>query len=105
MFYGGTYLTGKEADVATEIVETVITFGVQYGRREGDEKHPLGMYGDGYAVIEAPSREVARRIAHAIFDGRWSFDYPLEEFMVHPMRELFHPAGELMRIGWTQKED
>jgi len=74
--------------------EWYITFGVQYGRREDDDKHPLRMYSDGYAVIEAPDEEMARRIAKAIFEDEWSMIYS-----VIPERQ-FAAAGELLRIAW-----
>lgn len=77
-----------------ETVETYITFGTQYKANptHPDEDHPLGMHGDGYAVIEAPTREAARQIAFAIFGDRWSFDYAEK-----PRPEMY-PAGEILRI-------
>lgn len=78
-----------------EIREFFITFGVKYGRREGDEKHPLGMYADGYAVIEAPSESVARTITQAIFGEAWAFMYTSV-----PMKQ-YAKAGELLRIRWV----
>jgi hypothetical protein len=77
------------------IQEFFVTFGVQYGRQEDDDKHPLGMYSDGYAVIEAPDMETARAMAFAIFDEKYSFIYPDEPEFRHA------PRGELMRIKWV----
>jgi hypothetical protein len=84
------------------IEEFFVTFGVQYGRREGDLEHPLGMYSDGYAVIEAPDLHTARKIAHAIFDDKWSFIYDKDDFIHDGTAKRWHPAGELLRIRWTQ---
>lgn len=81
------------------IVETFITFGTQYKAdpRHPDEEHPLGMHGDGYAAIEAPTRQMARDIAFALFGARWAFDYP------EPPAEEYAPAGEILRIAWISK--
>lgn len=81
-----------------ETVETYITFGVQYKETPGhpEEQHPTGMHGKGYAVIEAPSREAAREIAHAVFQGKWAFDYAEK-----PRADLY-PAGEILRIPFIQ---
>lgn len=84
------------------VPEFYVTFGVQYGRREDDDQHPLHMYGDGYAVIEAPDMEMARRIAFAIFEQQWAFIYGAE-FMLNDRRDEWHPAGELLRIAWLPK--
>lgn len=80
------------------IVETFLTFGVQYSPnpQHDDKRHPLGMHRDGYAVIEAPTRELAREIANAIFGRRWAFDYD-----ERPAAK-YAPAGELLRIAWIQ---
>lgn len=86
--------------MSTEIQEFAITFGVQYGRREDAEQHPLGMHGDEYAVIEAPNVTIARKIAFAVFDEKWGFIYPLAEFLSSPRRDEWHPAGESLRIAW-----
>ncbi|UOW92836.1 hypothetical protein SEA_ROBINROSE_93 [Microbacterium phage RobinRose] len=77
-----------------ETVETYITFGVQYKEfpQHPDEDHPQGMFGDGYAVIEAPNRGAARDIAFALFGKRWAFDYPEK-----PNSDLY-PAGEILRV-------
>ena len=79
-----------------EVHEYFITFGVQYKANPitDDQRHPLGMHSEGYAVIEAPDREMARAIAFAIFDRQWAFDYD------HKPEDQFAPAGELMRILW-----
>lgn len=89
-------------------VETIITFGVQYKHPDNpwfDERkvHPLGMHGDGYAVIEAPSRDVARAIAHAVL-APWAFDYDAATFFERERRQSFkemYPYGELLRIAWV----
>jgi len=87
-----------------EIQEFAITFGVQYGRRKDADKHPMGMFGDGYAVIEAPSAEVARALAFAAFGEKWSFQYPMEKFATRENFEQYYPAGELMRLAWQTTE-
>lgn len=86
--------------MSTEIKEFAITFGVQYGHRSDDPKHPLGMFGDGYAVIEAPQMTIARAIAGAVFGTQWAFIYDLEEFLAEERRLEWNPAGELLRIAW-----
>jgi len=83
----------------TQIREWYVTFGVQFGRRPGDDHHPLGMFSDGYAVIEAPTDEMARGIARAIFGQHWAFlyhDKPAEKYV---------PAGELLRLAWIQHDE
>lgn len=90
--------------MSTEIQEYAITFGVQYGRRPDDDRHPLGMFADGYAVIEAPDGETARKIAFAVFGQQWAFDYPLSEFLREGSHELSRRAGELLRIAWQTPE-
>lgn len=84
-----------------ETVETYITFGVQYREnpQHPDEEHPLGMFGNGYAVIEAPTREMARGIAVALFGDRWAFDYGPE----HKPSKDYYPAGEILRIPFIQR--
>jgi hypothetical protein len=83
----------------TQIREWYITFGVQYGRRQGDEHHPLGMFSDGYAVIEAPTHDMARAMAFAIFEQKWAFLYS------EPPGKRHAPAGELLRIAWIQHDE
>ncbi|QGZ16771.1 hypothetical protein PBI_DEWDROP_124 [Microbacterium phage Dewdrop] len=94
--------------MSTEIHEYAITFGVQYKPfsefMHEDEKHPLGMHGNGYAVIEAPDREMARGIAFAIFGKQWSFDYELAEILGDERKQQFYPDGELLRIAWQTPE-
>lgn len=88
-----------------DIIETFVTFGVQYGHRPDDPKHPLGMLADGYAVVEAPDRETARRLIVAVFGTEWSFDYSAEEFLLGDTPvSRWHPDGELLRISWQTKE-
>lgn len=89
-----------------EIVETFITFGSQYGRDpERSEIHPLEMSGHGYAVIEAPSYEIGRAIAFAIFNRQFAFVYGAEEW--HDKDDdipHWYPEGELLRIRWVDRE-
>lgn len=82
-----------------ETVETYITFGVQYKEnpQHPDEEHPLGMFGEGYVVIEAPTRQMGRDIAYALFGARWAFDYEEKP------NEAYCPAGELLRIPFIQR--
>lgn len=79
------------------IREFYVTFGVQYKEKPLylDEQHPRGMHGNGYAVIEAPTEEIARALAHAVFNQRWAFLYETA-----PAGE-YAPAGEIMRLSWT----
>ena len=79
-------------------VEIAITFGVQYGRDPLETTiHPQGMTGNGYAVIVAPTREMAREAAFKLWDKGWAFDYPLDEFLSSEKRNRWHPEGELAR--------
>ena len=82
------------------LVETFFTFGIRYAPDpQGDyDRHPLGMHRDGYAVIEAPTRELAREIAFVVFGRQRARDYDTA-----PNAELA-PAGELLRIAWIQPE-
>jgi hypothetical protein len=79
-----------------KIREFYCTFGVQYGRRPDDDVHPLGMFADGYAVIEAPNIEIARRMAGAIFEQAWAFVYNEKP------KDRHAPKGELLRIAWME---
>lgn len=81
-----------------DIVETFITFGTQYQENptHPEGEHPAGMFGNGYAVIEAPSRGAARDIAFTLFGKNWAFDYP-----TRPSAELY-PAGEILRVSVLQ---
>jgi hypothetical protein len=81
-----------------EIYPFYVTFGVQYGRRPGDDMHNLAMYADGYAVFEAPSYEIAHALAAAVYGTQWAFIYTEADFQPE-----YHPAGELMRLSWTWK--
>lgn len=85
-----------------EIEEFYCTFGVQYSGPPNGEPHPLGMHKDGYAVIEAPNFETARKIATAIFGKHWAFMYPKSEFIDDGTAAKWHHSGEMLRIGWTQ---
>lgn len=90
-----------------DLTQTYVTFGVQYTRpsefQHEDEKHPLGMHGNGYAVIEAPSYEIGRAMAFAIFGERFAFAYPAEDWEMKDVPR-FYPDGELMRIAWYDGE-
>ena len=88
----------------TDIVKIAVTFGVQYSHRSDAEVHPMGMFSDGYAVIEAPNREIARQMAFAAFDGKFAFDYDYDEFVNDPRTAGWHPEGELLRIAWMGSE-
>lgn len=82
----------------TQIVETYITFGVQYKEHPSlGEVHPAGMHGDGYAVIEAESRDKGRQIAFALFDSNFAFDY------ADRPNQFMYPAGELLRVKMIPK--
>jgi hypothetical protein len=60
------------------------------------------MHKDGYAVIEAPDIEVARKIAAAIFGTQWAFIYEKADFIDDGTAAKWHHSGEMLRIGWTQ---
>jgi hypothetical protein len=83
-----------------ETHEFYVTFGVQYSGRPDGTPHPLGMHKDGYAVIEAPDLEMARRIAHAIFSDKYAFIYPKSEFIDDGTAAKWHHSGEMLRIAW-----
>jgi len=84
------------------VPEWYVTFGVQFSKHEGADKHPLGMVHSGYVVIEAPDQEMGHRIARAIFGDKWSFIYG-EEFITNGNAAKWHPDGELLRIAWLPK--
>jgi hypothetical protein len=84
-----------------KIHEFYISFGVQYSGRPTGTPHPLGMHKDGYAVIEAPDLEMARRIARAIFADKFAFIYPKSDFIDDGTAARWHHAGELLRIKWV----
>lgn len=77
----------------------IMTVGVQYGRREDDEPHPLGIFADEYVVIEAPNEEMARAIAFAITDRKFAFLYDYDSYPDEKLTQ-YHPAGERLRIAW-----
>lgn len=77
-----------------------ITFGVQFSRGPNGDPHPLGLYSDGYAVIEAPEIDTARKIARAIFGDAWAMIRDEEEFIEGGIAARWHHAGELLRIRW-----
>lgn len=85
------------------VQEFYVTFGVQFSKHPGANKHPLGMVKDGYAVIEAPNMEMARRIAGAVFGVQWAFIRDKEEFIDGGIAARWHHDGELLRIAWVQK--
>jgi hypothetical protein len=85
------------------VSEFYVTFGVQFSKHPGADKHDLGMVKDGYCVIEAPNEEIARRIAGAIFGVQWAFMRTKEEFIDGGIAARWHHDGELLRIAWVQK--
>jgi len=84
-----------------DIQEFYVTFGVQFSRHPGADVHPLGMVKEGYAVIEAPDMDIARKIAHAIFGNLWAFIRDKEEFIDGGIAAKWHHEGELLRIAWV----
>lgn len=84
-----------------KITDTYITFGVKYKENPGpgDERHPAGMFGEGYATIQGPDREFARLVAHNLFDSDFAFDYA-----ERPRADLY-PAGEILRVNIIQREE
>lgn len=85
------------------ITETYITFGVGYPdpRTPGIDPeilHPQGMFGEGYATLQAPSRDAGRGIAYALFGGKFAFDYPERP------RADYVPAGEVLRVVVLQRD-
>jgi len=93
-------MTSHRKERAMEIHDYYVTFGVQYSGSPNGTPHPLGMHKDGYAVIEAPDLEMARRIANAIFGDKYAFIYPKSEFIDDGTAAKWHHAGELLRICW-----
>jgi len=84
-----------------EIREYFVTFGVQFSRHPGADVHPLGMFKEGYAVIEAPDMDMAHKIAYAIFGDFWAFIRDREEFIDGGIAARWHHDGELLRIAWV----
>lgn len=85
----------------TDIETYYVTIPVRYGHRDDDDKHPLGLFHDGYVVIEAPDYEIARSIAIAVFGEQgWAFIYMKEDFIDDGTDKKYHPLGELLRIAW-----
>jgi hypothetical protein len=76
-----------------------ITFGPDH-----DEVHAhiAPRIHEGYVVIEAPDRRIARDIAFAIFGDKWAFDYDMraDGWEESNRTKGYHPAGELLRIAW-----
>src|SRR5688572_6648217 len=84
-----------------EIHEHYVTFGVQYtGDERNGEIHPLGFTHRQYVVIEAPSLDMAQRIAGAIFGNTYSMCYPASEYT-----HKYQPEGEALRIAWESPHD
>lgn len=79
--------------------KVAITFGSDHDAHHLDIAERIS---EGYVVIEAPDREVARRIAFAIFEKKWAFDYDLADvdWQSDIAKKGFYPAGELLRIAW-----
>lgn len=72
---------------------TYITFGTDHNEPHA---HLVGgaKLSEGWVAIEAPTQEMGRAIAFAIFGPKFAFDY---EEMKRP--ELYI-AGEILRIQW-----
>lgn len=87
------------------VPEFFVTFGVQFSRSPGADRHPLRMHKDGYAVIEAPDMETARKIAYAIFGDKYAFIYDTANFIDDGTAARWHHAGELLRIAWLPAPD
>lgn len=77
--------------------EYYVTFGVQYGTGPNKVRHPLGMTGNGYAVIEAEDYERALDAASEIFGEKFAFLY--DEKPDQP----YVPDGELARYRYELK--
>ncbi len=105
----------------TTMQETYVTFGVQYKEQPSpyEERHPLGMFGTGYATIQAPDRDAARAIAVALFGDKWAFDYPekpafvteeilrvavIQRLQLQQLRELLDQAHEAADGGSNDEE-
>ena len=84
-----------------DIQEFFITFGVQFSKHADADVHPLGMFKEGYAVIEAPDMDYARKIAHAIFGANYAFIRDKAEFIDGGIAAKWHHDGELLRIAWV----
>ena len=92
-----------------EIHKWVFTFG--YAHTEQHRDLGLGELDKGYVVVEAPTRDLARRIGKAIFGvehrpgggetWQWAFDYEYDDFIGDAAEA--YPAGELLRIGWLRR--
>jgi hypothetical protein len=84
------------------VVEAFITFGSNH--QEPHAHFGLGDLHNGWVVVEAPTYDIARKIAYDLFDnGRYAFDYPAsywnaEEHQADVLR--WYPRGELLRIKW-----
>lgn len=88
-----------------EIHEHYVTFGVQYtGDLTTGEIHPLGVTKDNYVVIEAPSLEVARNMANAIFGQQYSFIYDTDHFVHDGTMARWYSGQDAMafRIAWIK---
>lgn len=74
------------------VQEFFLTVGVQYNDHS---PHPVtpAANSDGWIVIEALDKDMAREIGFALFGKRWAFVYAAEEFDAG-----YHPLGELGRV-------
>lgn len=72
-----------------------LTFGVQYSR----ESHPRGahVHPDGYVVITAEGRDIARDLVVQLYGLQWSDLYTEDEFQAQYMTRHF-PRGVLLNI-------
>ena len=59
----------------------------------------LGIYGakDGYLIVEASTRAVARQRVHAVIGDAWAFDYESVD-QLDPENRGWYPRGEIARI-------
>jgi hypothetical protein len=76
----------------------IMTVGVGYGF---DQQHPLGLTGKGFSVIEAPSKEIAYRIAQAITQGHYADLYDCDTYTRERLA-YYYPDGEQLRFAWMK---
>lgn len=81
------------------IKKIAITFGPDH---RDVHAHIAPRIDEGYVVIEAPTHQIARDIAFAVFGEKWAFDYDLAfgHWEAENRRKGHHPAGELLRVAW-----
>jgi hypothetical protein len=104
--------TPKTETASPPLFELYITFGQKYAPEGStdwlyseENRHPLGMHRDGYAVIEAPNYAIARGIANAVFGQQFAFDYPADNWDAEQNAQMgWYTAGELLRIEWVNTD-